>query len=211
MFGTGCDFEDNNEEEDKGTFPECSLEMAAGGAPSHSTLRCPSACARMHTHTHTHTNTDSVPPSALVDGTVSQERLASGCAGEAGFTGHLVGGVGGRPGKQCGQKLQSSLLQRRGSVCPWRRWPQGCGLSCGRRVPARPVSGHSLLTDHPWLCGSRWIPVESGQVSRSLGQRRPGGRARKYLYLMPKPGSSCPPRVASLLVQHAGPVSSSRP
>ena len=65
------------------------------------------------------------------------------------------------------------------------------------------MSGPSLLTDQPWLCGSRWIPVESRQVSRSLGQRKPWGRAHKYLYLMPKPGSSCLPRVASLLVQHA--------
>lgn len=65
------------------------------------------------------------------------------------------------------------------------------------------MSGPSLLIDQPWLCGSRWIPIESGQVSRSLGQRKRWGRAHKYLYLMPKPGSSCLPRVASLMVQHA--------
>ena len=133
MFGTGCDFEDNNEEEDKGAFPECSLEVAARGAPSHSTLCCPSACAHMHAHTHT----DSIPPSTLVYGTVSQERPAGGCAGEAGFTGHLAGGVGGLPGKRCGQNLQSSLLQGRGSVCPWERWPRGCASPMGgKRQPA---------------------------------------------------------------------------
>ena len=88
-------------------------------------------------HTHTHTHTDSVPPSALVYGTVSQERPAGGCAGEAGFTGHLAGGVGGLPGKRCGQNLQSSLLQGRGSVCPWERWPWGCASPMGgKRQPA---------------------------------------------------------------------------
>ena len=193
-------FEDNNEEEDKGVFPECSLEMAAA---SHSTLCCSSACAHIHTHRHTHIHTDSVPPSTLVVGTVSQERPAGGWAGETGFTGNFAGGAGGRPRKWCGQKLQSSLLQSRGSMCPWGRWPRGCGLSHRRRAPACSVSGPSLLIDQPWLCGSRWIPIESGQVSRSLGQRKRWGWAHKYLYLMPKPGSSCLPRVASLMVQHA--------
>ena len=141
MFGTGCDFEDNNEEEDKGAFPECSLEMAARRAPSHSTLCCPSACAHVHVHTcmhtHTHTHTDSVPPSALVYGTVSQERPDGGCAGEAGFNWTLGRGCGGLPGKRCGQKLQSSLLQRRGSVCLWGRWPRGCPSPMGgKRQPA---------------------------------------------------------------------------
>lgn len=185
MFGTGCDFEDNNEEEDKGAFPECSLEMAARRAPSHSTLCCPSACAHVHVHTcmhtHTHTHTDSVPPSALVYGTVSQERPDGGCAGEAGFNWTLGRGCGGPPREAVWAEATVLSLAKEGLCVPLGEVASGMPLSHGRKAPACSVSGHSLLTDQPWLCGSRWIPVKSGQVSRSLGQRRPGGWTRTFI------------------------------
>ena len=148
----------------------------AAPVPAH-TCMCTHAC----THIHTHTHTDSIPPSALVYGTVSQERPDGGCAGEAGFNWTLGRGCGGPPREAVWAEATVLSLANEGLRVPLGEVASGMRLSHGRKAPACSVSGHSLLTDQPWLCGSRWIPVKSGQVSRSLGQRRPGGWARTFI------------------------------
>ena len=215
MFGTGCDFEDNNEEEDKGAFPECSLEMAARRAPSHSTLCCPSACAHVHVHTcmhtHTHTHTHRLRPSICPG-------VWDSVTGEAGWwlrwrswvqLDTWQGVWGASPGSSVGRSY-SPLSCKRGAPCASGGgglgdaplpWEESASLLCVRSQPPN------------WPALALWLQMDSCKIWAGFQESGPEETwgLGSHLYMMPEPGSSCLPRVVSLLVQHAGPGASSRP
>ena len=139
-------------------------------------------CMHTHTHTHTPTHTHRLHPSI-------HPGVWDSVTGEAGWWLRWRSWVHWTLGRGCGGPPRDAVwaestvlsLAREGLRVPLGEVASGMRLSHGRKAPACSVSGHSLLTDQPWLCGSRWIPVKSGQVSRSLGQRRPGGWARIFI------------------------------
>ena len=168
------------------------------------------ACTHIHTHTHTHTHTQtpSLHPPWCMGQCHRRGRLVAALE-KLGSLDTWQGVWGASPGSGVG-RIYSPLSCKGGAPCA----PGGGGLG-DAPLPWEESASLLCVRSQPPNCPALalWLQMDSCKIWAGFQESGPEETwgLGSHLYMMPEPGSLCLPRVASLLVQHAGPGVSSRP